>query len=80
MSRAAGVRAELVEEAADIDPAWLAGVETLGITAGASAPEDLVRSIVERLRALGGEEPLEVPTVFENVRFALPAEVARPSS
>ncbi len=80
VSRAAGVRAELVEEAADIDPTWLAGVGTLGITAGASAPEDLVGSIVERLRTLGGEEPVEVPTVVENVRFALPAEVARPPS
>jgi len=48
----------------------------VGVTAGASAPEDLVRSIVARLRSLGGGEPEEVPTVVENVRFALPPEVA----
>jgi 4-hydroxy-3-methylbut-2-enyl diphosphate reductase len=70
-----GVPSRLVESARDIDPAWFEGVATVGITAGASAPEDLVRSIVERLRELGGEEPIEVPTVIENVRFALPAEV-----
>ena len=73
---ASGIRAHLVEEAADIDPAWLQGAGAVGVTAGASAPEDLVRSIVTRLRSLGGSEPEEVPTVVENVRFALPAEVA----
>jgi 4-hydroxy-3-methylbut-2-enyl diphosphate reductase len=77
VARAGGVAAHLVEEAADIDPAWVRGVGTVGVTAGASAPEGLVRSIVERLRALGGGEPVEVPTVVENVRFALPPEVVR---
>jgi 4-hydroxy-3-methylbut-2-enyl diphosphate reductase len=77
VGRAAGVKAELVEEASDIDPAWLAGVGTVGVTAGASAPEELVRSIVDRLRELGGGEPVEVPTVVENVHFALPPELAR---
>jgi 4-hydroxy-3-methylbut-2-enyl diphosphate reductase len=77
VARAQGVRAHLVEEAAGIDPAWVAGAATVGVTAGASAPEELVRSIVERLRALGGSEPVEVPTVVENVHFALPPEVLR---
>ena len=77
VARAQGVRAHLVEEAADIDPAWVRGAATVGVTAGASAPEDLVRSIVERLRSLGGSAPEEVPTVVENVRFALPPEVSR---
>jgi 4-hydroxy-3-methylbut-2-enyl diphosphate reductase len=77
VARAQGVAAHLVEEAGDIDPAWLAGRASVGVTAGASAPEDLVRSIVERLRALGGDAPVEVPTVVENVRFALPPEVVR---
>jgi 4-hydroxy-3-methylbut-2-enyl diphosphate reductase len=77
VARAAGVRAHLVEEAAGIDPAWVAGAGTVGVTAGASAPEELVRSIVARLRELGGDEPVEVPTVVENVRFALPPEVVR---
>ena len=77
VGRAAGVRSELVEEAADIDPAWCAGARTVGVTAGASAPEELVRSIVDRLRTLGGGDPEEVPTVVENVHFALPPELAR---
>jgi len=77
VARAQGVRAHLVEEAADIDPAWIAGAASVGVTAGASAPEGLVRSIVERLRSLGGAEPVEVPTVVEDVHFALPPEVVR---
>jgi 4-hydroxy-3-methylbut-2-enyl diphosphate reductase len=77
VARAGGVRAHLVEEAAEIDPAWLRDADAVGVTAGASAPEELVRAIVDRLRALGGGAPLEVPTVVENVRFALPPEVAR---
>jgi 4-hydroxy-3-methylbut-2-enyl diphosphate reductase len=77
VARAQGIAAHLVEEAAEIDPAWLAGRAAVGVTAGASAPEDLVQSIVERLRALGGDAPVEVPTVVENVRFALPPEVVR---
>jgi 4-hydroxy-3-methylbut-2-enyl diphosphate reductase len=77
VARAGGVRAHLVEEAADIDPAWVAGAASVGVTAGASAPEGLVRSIVERLRTLGGAEPVEVPTVVEDVHFALPPEVVR---
>jgi 4-hydroxy-3-methylbut-2-enyl diphosphate reductase len=79
VAQAAGVRAFLLEEAADIDPAWVRGAETVGVTAGASAPEELVRSIVARLRELGGGEPEEVPTVIENVRFALPPELSRRS-
>lgn len=74
---AAGVRSHLVEEASDIDPAWVEGTRTVGVTAGASAPEELVRSIVERLRELGGGEPVEVGSVVENVHFALPPEVLR---
>jgi len=79
VAEASGVRARLVEEAQDIDPLWLTGARAVGVTAGASAPEELVRSIVARLRELGASDPEEVPTVVENVRFALPAEVsARP--
>ena len=77
VARGSGPRSVLVEEARDIDPAWLEGVGCVGVTAGASAPEELVRSIVARLRELGGDEPEEVPTVVENVRFALPAEIVR---
>ena len=51
-----GVSAYMVDKAADLDPQWLAGKNRVGVTAGASAPEVLVRELVERLRALGATE------------------------
>jgi 4-hydroxy-3-methylbut-2-en-1-yl diphosphate reductase len=77
VARVHGVRGELVQEAADIDPAWLAGVSRVGVTAGASTPETLVRAVCERLRALGASAVESLPTVDEGVRFALPAELRR---
>jgi 4-hydroxy-3-methylbut-2-enyl diphosphate reductase len=69
----AGARARLVARGADVDFAWLDGVRTLGITAGASAPEVLVREVVDRLaeRFDVTEEPVE--GVEENMVFKLPA-------
>jgi 4-hydroxy-3-methylbut-2-enyl diphosphate reductase len=78
----AGSRAYLVDDVAGIDPSWLAGVETVGITSGASAPDFLVAEIVRALRAHGAVEIEEVATVEENVHFPLPPEVStarRPS-
>ena len=68
-----GARARLVGRGADVDFAWLDGVRTLGITAGASAPEVLVREVVERLaeRFAIREEPVE--GVEERMIFKLPA-------
>jgi 4-hydroxy-3-methylbut-2-enyl diphosphate reductase len=73
----AGARAHLVQTAADIDPAWLAGVRCVGVTAGASAPEVLVQDVVARLRALGGPDTVvdPLPAVDEGVVFQLPAEL-----
>ena len=74
----AGARAYLVDDASEIDPAWLAGVETIGITSGASAPDFLVNEIVRGLCA-GGAARIdieEVLTVEEDVHFPLPPEVA----
>jgi 4-hydroxy-3-methylbut-2-enyl diphosphate reductase len=67
-----GVRAQLVGRATDIDLAWLEGVETLGLTAGASAPEVLVREVVDLLRRHFDvrEEPVE--GVEERMVFKLP--------
>lgn len=67
-----GARARLVARGSDIDFAWLEGVRTLGITAGASAPELLVREVVDRLaeRFDVDEEPVE--GVEENMVFKLP--------
>merc|ERR1712000_415321 len=51
-----GTPAYLIDEAAQIDPAWLDGKKAIGVTAGASAPEVLVADVIKRLKALGGEE------------------------
>ncbi len=72
----AGARAYLVDDVSEIDPAWLDGVETIGITSGASAPEFLVDEIVRVLRA-GREVDVDIVlTVEEDVHFPLPPEVA----
>ncbi|MCU0758330.1 MAG: 4-hydroxy-3-methylbut-2-enyl diphosphate reductase [Steroidobacteraceae bacterium] len=67
-----GVPAYLVEDARDIDPAWLAGVRSLGLTSGASAPEVLVTQVCERLRALGAQSIRQLPGLEERVSFRLP--------
>ena len=72
----AGVRAKLIERADDIDFAWLDGVSTLGITAGASAPEVLVREVVERLTTRFAVTEEEVTTASETMLFKLPRSVA----
>jgi 4-hydroxy-3-methylbut-2-en-1-yl diphosphate reductase len=72
----AGARAYLIDDVSEIDPAWLEGVETLGITSGASAPEFLVQGIVRRLGGPGVVEIEEVLTVEEDVHFPLPPEVS----
>jgi 4-hydroxy-3-methylbut-2-enyl diphosphate reductase len=72
----AGARAYLVDDATQIDPAWLSGVHAVGVTSGASAPEFLVAEIVRRLSAGGSATVEEVATVTEDVHFPLPPEVA----
>ncbi len=70
----AGIPAYLVQGAADVRAEWLAGVETVGVTAGASAPESIVQEVVARLRALGGPASRveSQPVVDEGVVFQLP--------
>ena len=79
VARAYGVpRAELVEDADAIREAWLDGVETVGLTSGASAPEMLVEGVIEALKARPGGATVEVVDVIdEQMRFALPAELRR---
>jgi 4-hydroxy-3-methylbut-2-enyl diphosphate reductase len=72
-----GARAYLIDDASEIDPAWLEGVESVGVTAGASAPEHLVDEVVEYFQTLGVEEVEEVEAVEERVTFAPPPELAR---
>ncbi len=74
IAQKAGVAAHLVQSAADVQPAWLAGVASVGVTAGASAPESIVQEVVARLRALGGagSRVESQPVVDEGVVFQLP--------
>lgn len=68
-----GVAAHLIESATQLDPRWLDGVTRVGITAGASAPEILVREVQQRLKELGATSVREMPGVPERVVFRLPA-------
>jgi 4-hydroxy-3-methylbut-2-enyl diphosphate reductase len=70
-----GAEAYLVEDATDVDLDWLAGRTRIGITAGASAPPDLVDELVGCLSGLGATDVLETPVVDERVQFTLPREV-----
>jgi 4-hydroxy-3-methylbut-2-enyl diphosphate reductase len=71
----AGCSAHLVDGIGDVDPAWLGGVQTIGVTAGASAPERVVQDLVASLEAFGPLEVMENDGISENVRFGLPAEL-----
>lgn len=70
-----GVPSYLIADASELDPTWVAGKHTIGLTAGASAPEELVREVIEALRALGEVEVSEMDGVEEKIEFRLPAEL-----
>ena len=70
-----GVPAYLVDNAEDIDPAWLEGKRRIGVTAGASAPEVLVAAVIDRLKSLGGTSVRSLEGVPERVTFPLPREL-----
>jgi 4-hydroxy-3-methylbut-2-en-1-yl diphosphate reductase len=65
----------LIDDAEGFDPIWLEGVETIGITAGASAPEELVTELLDRLKTLGEIDLELVAGVEENIQFKLPTEL-----
>jgi 4-hydroxy-3-methylbut-2-en-1-yl diphosphate reductase len=71
-----GVAARLIEDANDIDEASLNGVKSIGLTAGASAPEVLVEQVSQRLSAFGFTNHRDLELIREDVRFTLPAELA----
>src|SRR4051812_22974414 len=77
VAHAAGVASQLVDDAAEIDPAWLDGVETVALTSGASAPERLVRDVCDWFRARGVDDISEFSSAFEDVVFRLPVELRR---
>jgi 4-hydroxy-3-methylbut-2-enyl diphosphate reductase len=75
VAREHGAASHLLDNASQVDEAWLEDVETVGITSGASAPESLVSELVEFFRARGAEEVSELRTVDEDVRFMLPKTI-----
>jgi 4-hydroxy-3-methylbut-2-enyl diphosphate reductase len=65
----------LIDRAEEIDPRWLEGKTRVGVTAGASAPEVLVKQVLERLQGLGGGVPVEMQGVEEHIIFSMPKEL-----
>ncbi|MBW8823607.1 MAG: 4-hydroxy-3-methylbut-2-enyl diphosphate reductase [Xanthomonadales bacterium] len=70
-----GVDAHLIDDAGEIDPAWLRGKHRVGVTAGASAPDVLVQGVLARLRELGASGVRELSGEPEDMVFALPKEL-----
>jgi 4-hydroxy-3-methylbut-2-enyl diphosphate reductase len=75
VAREHGAASHLIDNYTQVREEWLDGVETVGITSGASAPEELVASLVELFRERGAEDVSELRTVHEDVRFMLPKEI-----
>jgi 4-hydroxy-3-methylbut-2-enyl diphosphate reductase len=72
-----GRRAYLVDSAAELRPEWIAGARTIGLTAGASAPEVLVQEVIAALKRLGATHVRELEGIVENVTFPLPRSIAK---
>jgi 4-hydroxy-3-methylbut-2-en-1-yl diphosphate reductase len=70
-----GVPSYLIADGSELDPQWLTGAATVGITAGASAPEVLVDDVIKSLRRLGPVDVSVLPGREENIEFRLPAEL-----
>jgi 4-hydroxy-3-methylbut-2-enyl diphosphate reductase len=70
-----GVLTYMIDDAGDIDPTWFEGIERVGITAGASAPEQLVQELIDRLRGLDEVDLHVLHGIKERVRFKLPKEL-----
>ena len=71
-----GKPAYLIDDASALDASWIAGIATVGLTAGASAPETLVQGVLDGLRRFGDVEVANMDGVAEDVRFKFPAEVS----
>jgi len=73
----AGVPSYLIADGSELDAAWVRAASVVGITAGASAPEELVDNVIAALRRLGPVEVSVLPGMEEKVEFRLPAELLR---
>jgi 4-hydroxy-3-methylbut-2-enyl diphosphate reductase len=77
VARAGGVASHLIDDETAIEERWLHGCESVGVTSGASAPERLVRRVLDWFRARGVEEIREFASAYEDVVFRLPVELRR---
>jgi 4-hydroxy-3-methylbut-2-en-1-yl diphosphate reductase len=75
VAREQGTASYLIDNSLQVAEEWLEGVETVGITSGASAPEELVSQLVDHFRNRGADDVSELRTVDEGVRFMLPKEI-----
>ncbi|HEY0207447.1 4-hydroxy-3-methylbut-2-enyl diphosphate reductase [Acerihabitans sp.] len=75
LAQRVGKPAYLIDTAADIQEDWLRGINSIGVTAGASAPDILVREVIERLQSLGGQGAEELIGREENIVFEVPKEL-----
>jgi 4-hydroxy-3-methylbut-2-enyl diphosphate reductase len=75
VARDYGAQAHLIDNSRELDEAWLEGVRTLGISSGASAPEELVQELLELFRARGVSDISELTVTREDVRFMLPKTI-----
>jgi len=75
-----GVPAYLIADADALDPSWIKGARSVGITAGASAPAELVQELIDRLGTLDHVELATLPGITENVRFRMPADLVDPAA
>jgi 4-hydroxy-3-methylbut-2-en-1-yl diphosphate reductase len=75
VARSRGADAYLIDDETDLDPAWLEGHESVGLTAGASSPEVLVDRVIDRLAEFGFDQREDVEIAREDVFFRLPAEL-----
>jgi 4-hydroxy-3-methylbut-2-enyl diphosphate reductase len=80
VARNLGREAYLVDSAAEVRPEWVEGKRTVGVTAGASAPEVLVQEVVARLKSFGARSVRELEGIRENVTFPLPRGISGPAS
>jgi 4-hydroxy-3-methylbut-2-en-1-yl diphosphate reductase len=79
VGRAAGIEAHLIDDESEIEDTWLDGPETVGVTSGASAPEQLVERVCDWFRARGVSDIRAFRSVYEDVVFRLPLEIRRAS-
>jgi 4-hydroxy-3-methylbut-2-enyl diphosphate reductase len=77
VARAAGVPSHLIDDESEIDETWLDGIDTVGVTSGASAPERLVERVCDWFRARGVRDVRPFASVYEDVVFRLPVELRR---